>query len=83
MITVGFSTRKINPSFVDYIKSTVGPKNVEVIPIENDGKYSLTEAYNMILDQAQNDIVILMHDDIYFDNKSCGWNVLLKFKNNN
>ena len=67
MITVGFSTRKINPSFVDYIKSTVGPKNVEVIPIENDGKYSLTEAYNMILDQAQNDIVILMHDDIYFE----------------
>jgi len=82
MITVGFSTRKINPSFVDYIKATVGPKNVEVIAIENEGKYSLTEAYNMILDQAQNDIVILMHDDIYFDNKSWGSNVLFHFQKN-
>ena len=82
MITVGYSTRKIDHKFVDYIKSTVGPKNVEVIPIENDGKYSLTEAYNMILDQAQNDIVILMHDDIYFDNKSWGSNVLFHFQKN-
>ena len=82
MITIGFSTRKIDYKFVDYIKSTVGPKNVEIIPIENDGKYSLTEAYNMILDQAQNDIVILMHDDIYFDNKSWGSNVLYHFQKN-
>lgn len=69
MITVGFSTRKINPTFVEYIKNTVGPKNVEIIPIENDGVYSLTQAYNMILDQASNDIVILCHDDIYFFGK--------------
>ena len=48
MITVGFSTRKINPTFVEYIKNTVGPKNVEIIPIENDGVYSLTQAYNII-----------------------------------
>ena len=36
----------------------------------------------MILDQAQNDIVILMHDDIYFDNKSWGSNVLFHFQKN-
>jgi GT2 family glycosyltransferase len=82
MITVGFSTRKTNPSFVDYIRATIGPKNVEIIPIENDGKYSLTEAYNMILDQAQNDIVILMHDDIYFEKSYWGKRVFDHFKKN-
>ena len=82
MITVGFSTRKINPTFVEYIKNTVGPKNVEIIPIENDGVYSLTQAYNMILDQASNDIVILCHDDIYFEGKGWGSNVLYHFQKN-
>jgi hypothetical protein len=82
MITVGFSTRKINPTFVEYIKNTIGPKNVEVIPIENDGVYSLTQAYNMILDQASNDIVILCHDDIYFEGKGWGSNVLYHFQKN-
>lgn len=82
MITVGFSTRKIDPTFVEHLRNTVGPKNVEIIPIENDGKYSLTQAYNMILDQASNDIVILCHDDIYFENKSWGSNVLYHFQKN-
>ena len=82
MITVGFSTRKIDPTFVDYIRNTIGPKNVEIIPIENDGVYSLTQAYNMILDQASNDIVILCHDDIYFEGKGWGSNVLYHFQKN-
>lgn len=82
MITVGFSTRKLDPTFVDYIRNTIGPKNVEVIPIENDGVYSLTQAYNMILDQASNDIVILCHDDIYFEGKGWGSNVLYHFQKN-
>jgi glycosyltransferase involved in cell wall biosynthesis len=82
MITVGFSTRKINPTFVEYIKNTIGPKNVEIIPIENDGVYSLTQAYNMILDQSSNDIVILCHDDIYFEKTYWGKRLLDHFNKN-
>jgi len=67
MITIGFSTRKIDPSFIEMLKKTSGMSDPEVIPFENNGEYSLTEAYNKILDQSSNDIVILCHDDIYFE----------------
>lgn len=82
MITVGFSTKKVDPDFIDHIKNTIGPKNIEIIPIENPGKYSLTEAYNMILEQSTNDIVVLCHDDIYFEKKGWG-NKLIKHFNRN
>jgi hypothetical protein len=82
MITVGFSTRKINSKFVDHIKNTIGIKNVEIIPIENDGVYSLTQAYNMILDQASNNIVVLCHDDIEIETKSWGHKLRQLFNEN-
>ena len=31
MITIGFSTRESNPTFIEHLKKTVGPKNVEII----------------------------------------------------
>jgi hypothetical protein len=80
MITIGFSTRKIDNSFVELLKKTCGVSNLQIIPIENEGKYSLPEAYNMILEQATNDIVVLCHDDIYFDSKNWGSKILKHFK---
>ncbi len=80
MITIGFSTRKIDDSFVELLKKTCGVSNPQIIPIENEGKYSLPEAYNMILEQATNDIVVLCHDDIYFDSKNWGSKILKHFK---
>jgi len=80
MITIGFSTRKIDDSFVELLKKTCGVPNPQIIPIENEGKYSLPEAYNMILEQATNDIVVLCHDDIYFDSKNWGSKILKHFK---
>ena len=82
MITIGFSTRKIDNSFVDLLKKTCGVPNPQIIPIENEGKYSLSEAYNMILKQATNDVVVLCHDDIYFDSKNWGSKLLNHFKRN-
>ena len=67
MITIGFSTRKIDDTFVEMLKKTSGVSKTEVRPIENNGEYSLTEVYNKILEQSANDIVVLLHDDIYFD----------------
>lgn len=82
MITIGFSTRKIDNSFIEMLKKSSGVPNPEIIPIENNGEYSLTELYNKILDQSKNDIVILCHDDIYFDSKNWGQKILNHFKRN-
>jgi hypothetical protein len=80
MITIGFSTRKIDNSFVEMLKKTSGIPNPEVIPFENNGEYSLTEVYNKILNQSSNDVVVLCHDDIYFDSKNWGQKILNHFK---
>ena len=80
MVTVGFSTRKIDETFVEMLKKTSGLSKIEVIPFENNGEYSLTEVYNKILDQSSNDIVVLCHDDIYFDSKNWGSKILNYFK---
>ena len=82
MITVGFSTRKIDDNFVSMLKKTSGVSKLEIIPIENNGVYSLSEAYNKILNDSTNDIVVLMHDDIYFDSKNWASKVLNYFKRN-
>jgi glycosyltransferase involved in cell wall biosynthesis len=80
MITIGFSTRKIDNEFVDLLKKTSGVPNIQIIPIENNGEYSLTEVYNKILLKSHNDILVLCHDDIYFDSKNWGQKVLNHFK---
>jgi hypothetical protein len=81
MITIGFSTRKTNPEFVDYVKNTCQIKNVEVIEKVNNGEKSLSEVYNEILKESKNDIVILCHDDIEFDTKGWGKKILKHFQN--
>jgi len=83
MITVGFSTRNSNPTFIDQIRKTVGPKNVEIIQVVNDGEKSLTKVYNEILNQAKNDIVVLCHDDILFDDKGWGNKLIKHFDKTN
>ena len=80
MITVAFSTRKIDPSFVELLKKTSGIKSLEVLPFENNGEYSLTQVYNMALEKSSNDIVVLCHDDLYFDSNNWGQKVLNHFK---
>jgi hypothetical protein len=82
MITIGFSTRKVDNNFVELLRKTSGIPKCEIIPIENNGEFSLTELYNKILDQSSNDIVILCHDDIYFDTKNWGQKILNHFKRN-
>jgi len=70
MITVGYSTREHNPKFIEYLKKSSGFKKIEVIEKINNGEKSLSQVYNEILDEAKTDIVVLCHDDIYFDTTS-------------
>jgi glycosyltransferase involved in cell wall biosynthesis len=83
MITIGFSTRSIDNDFINMLTKTSGVSKPEVIPFENNGEFSLTEVYNKILKQSSNDIVVLMHDDVYFDSKNWGQKILNHFKRNN
>jgi glycosyltransferase involved in cell wall biosynthesis len=82
MITIGFSTRSIDNDFINMLTKTSGVSKPEVIPFENNGEFSLTEVYNKILKQSSNDIVVLMHDDVYFDSKNWGQKILNHFKRN-
>jgi hypothetical protein len=70
LLTVGYSTRKHNPEFIQYLKKSSGFKKIDVIEKINNGEKSLSEIYNEILKESKTDIVILCHDDIYFDTTS-------------
>ena len=70
LITVGYSTRKHNPEFIEYLKKSSGFKKINVIEKVNNGEKSLSQVYNEILEESQTDIVVLCHDDIYFDTTS-------------
>jgi len=76
MITIGYSTRKIDEKYIEQLKKTSGNKKIQIIPIENNGQYSLTEVYNKILEQSEYDIVVFCHDDLKFDTN--GWAHKLK-----
>jgi hypothetical protein len=67
MITVGYSTRKHNPDFINYLKTSSGFKKINVIEKINNGEKSLSQVYNEILNESETSIVVLCHDDIYFD----------------
>ena len=82
MITIVYSTRKENPVFQEELKKTIGVKKYQVLEYVNDGEYSLTELYNKGLKEAENDIVVFCHDDIYFDKKNWGRRLLNNFSKN-
>lgn len=80
MITIGYSTRQTNPELQEYFKKSCGHPKVEVIEKVNPNGKSLTEVYNEILSESTNDIVVLCHDDIYFEKKGWGNYLLNHFK---
>jgi glycosyltransferase involved in cell wall biosynthesis len=83
MITIGYSTREHNPKFIEYLKKSSGNKKIEVIEKINNGEKSLSQVYNEILDESKTDIVVLCHDDIYFDTTSWYYKLKTHFENTN
>ena len=80
-LTVVYSTRKIDETYIKHIENTCGVKGVEVLPFENPDGVSLTEVYNELLEKAQNDIVVFCHDDLIFNTKKWGKKILKHFDN--
>jgi glycosyltransferase involved in cell wall biosynthesis len=81
MITIGYSTREHNPKFIEYLKKSSGNKKIEVIEKINNGEKSLSQVYNEILEESKTDIVVLCHDDIYFDTTSWFYKLKTHFEN--
>jgi len=80
MITIGYSTRKSNPTLQEYLKKSCGHPKVQIIEKVNPDGRSLTEVYNEILKESQTDVVVLCHDDIYFEKNGWGNYLLNHFK---
>lgn len=67
MITIGYSTRVSNPQFQEYLKKSAGNPKVQVIEKVNNGEKNLSQVYNEIISESKFEIVVLCHDDVYFD----------------
>jgi hypothetical protein len=81
MITIGFSTRKDNPEYIDYLKKTCGIKDLQIIQKVNNGEKSLSKVYNEIIDESNNNVIVFCHDDLEFDTNNWGKKILKHFEN--
>ena len=74
MITVICSTKSIDTNYEKMLRSSSGIKDedLEVLIFTNNGEKSLTQIYNIGLNQAKNDIIVFAHDDIEILSKCWG-----------
>ena len=82
MITIGYSTRESNPIFQEYLKKSAGNPKVQIIEKVNNGEKNLSQVYNEIILESKYDIVVLCHDDIYFDTNNWAQKLEKLFKRN-
>lgn len=82
MITIGYSTRTSNPEFQEYLKKSCGHPKVQVIEKVNNGEKNLSQVYNEIINESNYEIVVLCHDDIYFDTNNWGNKLVKTFSKN-
>lgn len=81
MITIGYSTKSTKPEFQNYLVKSSGFKKIKVIEKINHGEKSLCEVYNEIINDSETDIVVLCHDDIYFDSTAWYPKIIKHFEN--
>ena len=82
MITIGYSTRVSNPQLKEYLIKSCGHPKTEVIEKVTNGEKNLSEVYNEIINESSNDIIVLCHDDLYFDTKNWGQKLEKLFEKN-
>lgn len=68
-----------NNKFKTHLLKTIGLKNPEILIYQNFNEYSLTEIYNIGLNESKNDIVLFIHNDIIFNTNNWGKILLNKF----
>ncbi len=74
MISIIVSTyrKKYYDQLSESIEKTIGEVPYELIPIENNRKYSISEAYNMGADNANYPILCFVHEDVVFETDNWG-----------
>ncbi|MFW6219241.1 MAG: glycosyltransferase [bacterium] len=75
-ISVVYSTRKQDKNFYNHINESSGlnSKNIEILCYENPiGEKGLSEIYNESINSAKFDIIVFIHDDIYFESYTSNW----------
>jgi glycosyltransferase involved in cell wall biosynthesis len=82
MITIGYSTRNSNKEFQEYLKKSAGHPKIQIIEKVNNGEKNLSEVYNEIISESNFDIVVLCHDDIYFDTNNWATKLIRQFDKN-
>jgi hypothetical protein len=82
MITIGYSTRESKPEFQEYLKKSCGHPKVQIIEKVNNGEKNLSQVYNEIIKESIYDIVVLCHDDIYFDTNNWANKLVKTFSKN-
>jgi len=82
MITIGYSTRNSNPEFQEYLKKSSGHPKVQIIEKVNNGEKNLSQVYNEIISESNFDIIVLCHDDIYFDTNNWVSKLVKQFDKN-
>ena len=80
MISIVYSTKKSDWKKESYLRQSCGVADAEVIEIENPGIMSLTQAYQKGLMEAENDIIVFVHDDVYFQTEKWGKKILKMFE---
>lgn len=80
-LTIAYPTRTPKgDKFKKHIKDSSGVKDVELLEYHNPDNKPLTEIYNQALTDASNDVVVLIHDDLFFNKNGWGKNVLKHFE---
>ena len=82
MISVVFSTHRTpeqNDEFIKHLKDTSGLKDIQVLMSVNMRQFSLSQIYNMGLDESIHDIVVFVHNDVKLS-KNWGRKLLKDFQ---
>lgn len=81
-ISVVISTRKIDDNYLKHVEKMFSHPKTQILVYENDGVSSLPEIYNEGLNEATNDIIVFMHDDLILETKNITPKVIKLFENN-
>jgi hypothetical protein len=81
-ISVVISTRKIDDNYLKHVEKMFSHPKTQILIYENDGISSLPEIYNEGLNEATNDIIVFMHDDLILETKNITPKIIKLFETN-
>jgi hypothetical protein len=81
-VSVVISTRKIDDNYLKHVEKMFSHPKTQILVYENDGISSLPEIYNEGLNEATNDIIVFMHDDLILETKNITPKVIKLFETN-